>query len=221
MSPNARVRTHIVQLATHAQLGETNKLPSRDGEHCGLEIGRLGDEALLGLFKVDHVPNSIENACSQMSTPMMGTPSVKAHVRGVAEGANDPKSRLIASASGPSLRTPPTALGSDEPYLDAEGAREQRGLTATVELDGGLESDPLLGGAGSRIGLFSLVQGVDIGLMVFLMVEDHDLLDNVWLEGIVGVREGWKRLIRTVSGRSVHKKSNNLRGSWLLLAKNR
>lgn len=64
--------------------------------------------------------------------------------------------------------------------------------TTTVELEGSLESDALLGGRALRVCRLGSVEGVNIGLVVLGMVQSHDLLGNERLEGIVSVRKRWE-----------------------------
>lgn len=61
-------------------------------------------------------------------------------------------------------------------------------LTSTVELDCRLESNARSGvGAGAGVGGFGGVYAVNVGLMMFLVVESHDLLADMRLESIVGI----------------------------------
>lgn len=62
------------------------------------------------------------------------------------------------------------------------------GLTTTVELEGSLESNALLRSRSLGVGLLSGIEGVHIGLVVLGVVESHDLLRDIGLQGIVGVR---------------------------------
>lgn len=48
-------------------------------------------------------------------------------------------------------------------------------LTSSVELEGSLESDALLGGRRLGVRSLSSVQSVDVGLMVLGVVQFHDL----------------------------------------------
>lgn len=62
-------------------------------------------------------------------------------------------------------------------------------VATAVELEGGLEGDALLGGGGLCVGLLCGVEGGDIGLVVLLVVELHDLAGDEGLECVVRVRE--------------------------------
>lgn len=62
-------------------------------------------------------------------------------------------------------------------------------LTTTVELEGRLQRNALLGRRSLCVRLFSSVQSVDIGLVVLLVVKLHDLPRDERLEGVVGVGE--------------------------------
>lgn len=64
-------------------------------------------------------------------------------------------------------------------------------MSSSVELDGRLESDELFDGTGvlrgggeGGDGLFCCVQVGDVGLVVLLVVQFHDLLDDMRLEGL-------------------------------------
>jgi hypothetical protein len=58
------------------------------------------------------------------------------------------------------------------------------GRTAAIELDGRLERDALADGAGLGGGILCGVQAVNVGLVVLLVVELHDLFGDVGLEGL-------------------------------------
>jgi hypothetical protein len=68
------------------------------------------------------------------------------------------------------------------------GLRDKR-LTTTVETDGRLEGDAFLGGLSLDIIALGGVEGSHVSLVVLRVVERHDLLRDVGLEPIVGVRE--------------------------------
>lgn len=57
-------------------------------------------------------------------------------------------------------------------------------VTSTVELQRGLQRDDLLGSFGMGEGRLRSVQTVHVGLVVFGVVKLHDLLRDVWLEGL-------------------------------------
>lgn len=61
--------------------------------------------------------------------------------------------------------------------------------TTTVEFEGGLEGDALLGGGGLGVSSLGGVEGVDVGLVVLSVVEGHDFLGDEGLEGIIRIRE--------------------------------
>lgn len=83
--------------------------------------------------------------------------------------------------------------------IAGEGVASFERLTTTVEADGGLEGDAFLGGAGLDIVGLSGIEGSYVCLVVLRVVKRHDLLRDVGLKGIVGVRERGK----TVSHRCV------------------
>lgn len=58
-------------------------------------------------------------------------------------------------------------------------------VPSTVELEGSLERDPLLCVVGFDICFFSGVQTRYIGLMMFGVMEFHDLLWDIWFEGLL------------------------------------
>jgi len=62
-------------------------------------------------------------------------------------------------------------------------------VTTAVELEGSLESDALFGSRSLCVSSFGSVERVDIGLVVLGVVKSHNLLRDVWLKSIVGVRE--------------------------------
>ena len=65
-------------------------------------------------------------------------------------------------------------------------------LTTTVEADRGLEGNAFLGGGGLDIIRLSGIESSHVCLVVLGVVERHDLLRDVGLERIVGIREGGK-----------------------------
>jgi len=65
-------------------------------------------------------------------------------------------------------------------------------LTTTVEFQSSLQANSLFGGGSFLVSLGRGVEGVDVSLVVFLVVERHDLLRDVGLESIVLVRQGWQ-----------------------------
>lgn len=72
-------------------------------------------------------------------------------------------------------------------------------LTTTVELEGRLQRNALLGRRSLCVRLLSSVQSVDIGLVVLLVVKLHDLPRYERLERVVGVGEvGESVLVRHV-----------------------
>ena len=78
-----------------------------------------------------------------------------------------------------------TAHTMRDQYFDAR-------LTTTIEFDGSLERDAFFWGGSLKILFLSSVEGIHVSLVVLGMVQRHDLLRNVGLEGIVGVGEGRK-----------------------------
>ena len=74
--------------------------------------------------------------------------------------------------------------------VSARGGEEEHGRTTAVELERRLKSDALLGVMRFGVRLFSGVEAVDVGLVVLRVVEGHDLLVDVGLEGVVAVGEG-------------------------------
>jgi len=62
-------------------------------------------------------------------------------------------------------------------------------MATTVKLEGGLEGDTLLGRSSFGVCRLCGVKSVDICLMMFLVVKDHDLFRDMGLESIVGVVE--------------------------------
>jgi hypothetical protein len=71
---------------------------------------------------------------------------------------------------------------------------EMGGLTATVELVGGLKRNPLARSRCRNQRLFSGIEAVYIGLMMFLVMEGHDLLTDEGFESIVRIRKRRKSL---------------------------
>ena len=61
--------------------------------------------------------------------------------------------------------------------------------TTAVELERRLESDALLWGGRFGVGGLCSVEGVDVGLVMFLVVKLHDLAGDVGLEAVVRIRE--------------------------------
>lgn len=64
-----------------------------------------------------------------------------------------------------------------------------RVLTSTVKFECGLEGDALFWGSCFGICGLGSIEGVHISLMVLGVVEAHDLLRDIGLEGIVEIRE--------------------------------
>lgn len=62
-------------------------------------------------------------------------------------------------------------------------------VTTTVETKGRLKGDALFRGSGPGVVVLRSVEGIDVCFMVLIVVEPHDLCNNVWLERIVAVRE--------------------------------
>ncbi len=67
--------------------------------------------------------------------------------------------------------------------------------TSTVELQGRLKGDALLCGRRLGVSLFSSIERVDVGLVVFLVVKLHDLTRNERLESVVRVRKVWEGVL--------------------------
>jgi len=65
-------------------------------------------------------------------------------------------------------------------------------VPSTVEFDSSLKGNAFLCTSCLCVRLLCSVQSVDVGLMVFCMMKDHDFLRDVWLEGIVSVGKGRK-----------------------------
>lgn len=70
--------------------------------------------------------------------------------------------------------------------MSYSSSASERELTAAVELERGLELDVLLGSLRLRIRLFGGVQAGYVRLMMFCMVQGHNLARDVWLEGLCG-----------------------------------
>lgn len=68
--------------------------------------------------------------------------------------------------------------------------------TATVKVDGRLERSLLLEVRYACDGLYCGIVVGDVRLVMLLVMEDHDLLADVWLEPIVWVWEIWEFLVR-------------------------
>ena len=62
-------------------------------------------------------------------------------------------------------------------------------VTTTVETKGRLKGDALFRGSGPGVVVLCSVEGIDICFMVLVVVQFHDLCDDVWFERIIGVRE--------------------------------
>jgi hypothetical protein len=62
-------------------------------------------------------------------------------------------------------------------------------LTTTVELEGSLQCNALLGRGCLGICGLSSVESIDVSLMMLLVVKLHDLAADEWLEGVIAVRE--------------------------------
>ena len=79
---------------------------------------------------------------------------------------------------------------------EEEEERERESETSAVEFDGALQLD---NGRGIGLGeslvelLERLVVVGDVGLVVLLMVELHDLSANHWLQSTIVVRQLWQR----------------------------
>ena len=71
--------------------------------------------------------------------------------------------------------------------------------TATVEFDGGLKGDLLFECLGIGVLCFGGVEVVDVGLVVLVVVELHDLVGDDGFEGVVGVWE-WGKGVRGQCG---------------------
>ena len=62
-------------------------------------------------------------------------------------------------------------------------------VTTTVEAKSRLEGDALFRGRCPGVVVFCSVEGIDVCLVMLVMVQLHDLCDDVWLECIVAVRQ--------------------------------
>jgi len=62
-------------------------------------------------------------------------------------------------------------------------------VATAIEFESRLEGDALLGRGCLRVRGFGSIEGVHVRLVVFSVVKGHDLLGDVWLEGIVAVGE--------------------------------
>lgn len=83
--------------------------------------------------------------------------------------------------------------------------------TTTVELEGSLEGDALLGGRALRVCRLGSVKSIDIGLVVLGVVQSHDLLGNERFEGIVSVRKRWElvsHFLQVVGGGGVNERTD-------------
>ena len=76
--------------------------------------------------------------------------------------------------------------------LTFDGKKVRLSYTSSVEFESSLESNSLLGGRCFGVRRLSSVQRGDVSLMMFGVVESHDLGRDVGLEGIVCVRKGRK-----------------------------
>lgn len=57
-------------------------------------------------------------------------------------------------------------------------------LTASVELDSSLERNLVLVGRSLVVCLFCCIQTINIGLVMLLVMEGHNLLRDIWLQGL-------------------------------------
>lgn len=64
-------------------------------------------------------------------------------------------------------------------------------LTSAVEFEGSLELDALLGGLRLRIRLLSSVQAIDVGLVVFRVMQIHNLPRNMRLQCLSDIPTGY------------------------------
>ena len=62
-------------------------------------------------------------------------------------------------------------------------------VTTTVETKGRLKSDALFRGSGPGVIVLGSVEGINISFVVLVVMQSHDLCDDVWLERIVAIRE--------------------------------
>jgi len=209
-----------------------------------LEFGVLL-EALLGLFKVDHVPNGVEvirlhvevlevegvlpdvdadeghvgeervlvrrrDYLEALRCRVQAEPAppraLDAEGRGIElllEGIEATKVAVDGLLEGPILEDAAVAAlgGGRREVLPEERVVD---VATAIELEGGLESDALLGSGSLGVGLLGSVEGVDVGLVVLSMVKGHDLLGDVRLESIVRVGQ---------VGQSVGHGGSELRGA--------